>query len=870
MESVKLLIIEDDSSDAELIREMLAEAEPDSQSGFGFHLTHAERLSTGLVQLTENNIDLILLDLSLPDGHGLETFFRLHAHVPDLPIIVLTGWDDELLASQSIQAGAQSFLVKGELNSRLLQRTIRDAIERHRLLVELKQQSQALLHSESRFQTMIEHNVDGIVIVDEAGIVRFVNPAAEALFDRPADELLDQPFDFPVAVDKTVRLNLTTGTGEPAVVEMRATEIAWEGEIAYLASLRDITQRVQAEEALRKSEKEYRNLVDNALVGVYKTNLNGDVLYANEALAQIFEFETQQEFIAAGVTTRYANSEDRIAFIEKLKQTGRIESVELDLITRTGIPRQVLLSAVLEGEVIEGIIVDITERKRAEDALRENEEKYRTLFENAPIGLGVADFEGNLLTFNKAMLEPGGYAPEDITNLGNVARLYCDPAERGEVLEIIQNHGAVRQYETQFKRKDGTCYDAILSLIPTTMDGKPCFQAMVQDITERKQLEEQYYQAQKMEAIGQLTGGVAHDFNNLLTAINGFAELLQMRLPPDDPLQEMVDKILGSGQRAADLVSQLLAFSRKQLVEPQMLNLNEVVANIDKMLQRIIGENIQIQTHLASNAWLVKIDPTQIEQIILNLAVNARDAMPEGGRLTIETANVILDENYVASHLEAQPGEHVLLAVSDTGVGMSREMQSRIFEPFFTTKSEGHGTGLGLATVYGIVKQNGGNIWVYSEEGQGTTFKIYLPRAKEPVRPRYRLDSEIEVATGTETILLVEDDATVRELARRVLQMQGYTLLEAQDAQEALHLSTRYTGPLHLLVTDVIMPGISGKVLADQLRQTYPEIKILFMSGYTNNAIAHHGVLDSDVVFLQKPFGPVALARKVRQVLDTL
>jgi signal transduction histidine kinase len=387
----------------------------------------------------------------------------------------------------------------------------------------------------------------------------------------------------------------------------------------------------------------------------------------------------------------------------------------------------------------------------------------------------------------------------------------------------------------------------------------------------RRQLEEQYYQAQKMEAVGRLTAGVAHDFNNLLTAINGFAELIQAQLRPDDPVQEMAAAVLRSGQRAASLVRQLLAFSRKQIIQPQVLNLNTIVVELDKMLQRVIGEDIDLKIRLAPELWPVKVDPAQMEQVILNLVVNARDAMPTGGQLTIETANVVIDDNYVADHLDSQPGKYVLLTISDTGFGMSPEVKAHIFEPFFTTKERGHGTGLGLATVFGIVKQSGGNIWVYSEEGMGATFKIYLPAVEEKItRPSALLEAGPELPVGSETILLVEDDMGVRELLRRVLPKLGYTLLEAGSGQEALRLLADYPDPVHLLLTDVVMPGISGKTLAEEVSRARPDLKTLFMSGYTDEAIVQHGVSDAEVAYLQKPFSLMALAAKIRSVLDNL
>jgi PAS domain S-box-containing protein len=388
---------------------------------------------------------------------------------------------------------------------------------------------------------------------------------------------------------------------------------------------------------------------------------------------------------------------------------------------------------------------------------------------------------------------------------------------------------------------------------------------------ERRQLEEQFRQAQKMEAVGRLAGGVAHDFNNVLTVIHLSSRLLEKKLHPQDPLWVHVQRIQDAGQRATNLIKQLLAFSRQEIVEPKVLDLNQVVGDLDKMLRRLIGEDVELTTRLAADLWLVKTDPTQVEQVVVNLAVNARDAMPIGGKLTLETANVVLDAAYAARHLDVEPGEYVMLAVSDTGTGMSAEVKARLFEPFFTTKEKGKGTGLGLATVFGIVKQNGGHIWVYSEVGEGTTFKIYLPRVVEGARaPSDRPREEAaSAARGSETLLLVEDETEVRELVRDILEDQGYRVLTAQDGVEALQIAQEHERPIHLLITDVVMPRMSGKALADQLKSIRPQMRVLFTSGYTDNAIVHHGVLDEGVHFLSKPFELEALGRKVRDVLDS-
>jgi nitrogen-specific signal transduction histidine kinase/CheY-like chemotaxis protein len=389
--------------------------------------------------------------------------------------------------------------------------------------------------------------------------------------------------------------------------------------------------------------------------------------------------------------------------------------------------------------------------------------------------------------------------------------------------------------------------------------------AVKRDVTRELQLEEQYHQAQKLEALGRLTGGIAHDFNNLLTAIIGFAELAYDEYSPDDPKQELMDKVLNSSRRAADLVRQLLIFSRKQIIEPRLLNLNEIVSESNKMLERIIGEDVELRTNLAPDLWPIEMDPSQVIQIIMNLAVNARDAMPEGGQLTIETANMVLDETYTATHLKTQLGEYVLLALSDTGVGMNKAVQDHIFEPFFTTKETGKGTGLGLATIHGIVEQSKGTIWVYSEEGRGTTFKIYLPRATAEALLPTAAPAIEKISTGHETILLVEDNEGVRTLFSNVLEAQGYTVLMAADGQAALRLVKSQAGPIDLLLSDIVMPRLNGKLLAEQLSQIYPDLKIIFMSGYTDQTL---GDLPPEASFMQKPFSPMVLLRMVRQVLD--
>ena len=397
----------------------------------------------------------------------------------------------------------------------------------------------------------------------------------------------------------------------------------------------------------------------------------------------------------------------------------------------------------------------------------------------------------------------------------------------------------------------------------------------IRDITQQKQAEEalrlseeNLRQSQKMEAVGRLAGGVAHDFNNILTAIIGYSELLQGKFELGDPRLNDLEEIRQAAERAASLTRQLLAFSRKQIFAPKVLNLNNLILNLDKMLRRLLSEDIKLVTIPGENLGEVMADPGQIEQVILNLAVNARDAMPRGGVITIETQNVFLDAAYAQKYVEVQPGDYVMLAVSDTGSGLDEASRARIFEPFFTTKKLGQGTGLGLSTVHGIIKQSGGHITVYSEVGQGATFKVYLPRLRQPVQAEAAAPASYTLDRGTETILLVEDEDMVRQVARRILEMHGYTVLEAASGPDALLVSQKTPGSIHLMLTDVVMPGMSGGETAERLQAQRPELKVLFMSGHTENSIVHHGVLDPGVAFIQKPFRSERLVHQVRQMLD--
>lgn len=516
------------------------------------------------------------------------------------------------------------------------------------------------------------------------------------------------------------------------------------------------------------------------------------------------------------------------------------------------------------------VMRDITGRKRAEEALRHSEERYRNLFENANDLVYTTDLAGNFTSWNKMGERITGYTREEAlqTNLWQVVA----PESVSEVRQGIERALAgetTGSSEIEVLAKDGNRFVLEVGSQIVWKEGKPVgIQGIARNITDRKQLEGQFLQAQKMEAIGRLAGGVAHDFNNLLNVILGYATLLLDKLDADDLRRRFAEQIKRSGERATILTRQLLAFSRKQVLQLRVLDLNRLVADMEQLLKRLIGEDIAATTILDPDLGRVKADAGQFEQVIMNLVVNSKDAMPQGGKLTLQTANIELDEDYARCHAGVEPGPYVMLAVSDTGTGMDPEVQARIFEPFFTTKPPGKGTGLGLSTVYGIIKQSGGDIWVYSEPGRGTTFKIYMPRVQEVPEPLGLPPPTPGSLVGSETILLVEDEASLRELAREFLEPNGYRLLEAKDGLEAVEIAEHYEGPIHLLLTDVVMPGLSGRQLVERLEPLHPHMKVIYMSGYTDDAIVNHGGLTPGTAFIEKPFMRDTLLRKVREALE--
>jgi two-component system, cell cycle sensor histidine kinase and response regulator CckA len=527
----------------------------------------------------------------------------------------------------------------------------------------------------------------------------------------------------------------------------------------------------------------------------------------------------------------------------------------------------------MNGEIIGlvGISRDITDRKRAEEEIYKSEQRLRGHVEHTPLAVIEWDLEFRVTSWNPAAERIFGYSREEA--IGKHGSITVPPQFREHVdrvwADLLNQKGGARSTNDNIT-KDGRTISCEWYNTPLVDDSGRVLgvASLVQDVTERVVLEDRLRQSQKMEAVGRLAGGVAHDFNNLLTVILGYTQLLMDGLPAGSRLAEGTAQIKSAADRAAGITRQLLAFSRKQVRSPRLIDLNNVMLNLDTMLRRLIGEDIEVLTVPAADLGTVKADPGQIEQVLMNLALNARDAMPTGGKLTLETSNVQLDDAYTREHRSVEPGRYVMLAVSDTGVGMSPETMAHIFEPFYTTKEPGKGTGLGLSTVYGVVKASGGYVWVYSELGHGTTFKIYLPRVDQPAQPLTGENRPTGVQRGTETILLVEDDPQLNQLASSVLTHCGYKVLAAANPEEGLAVCRTHPHEIHLLVTDVVMPKMNGRQLAEQVARIRPSVKLLYVSGYTSNAIVHYGVLDAGLWFLPKPFSLAALVAKVREVLD--
>jgi PAS domain S-box-containing protein len=775
---------------------------------------------------------------------------------------------------------------------------VEDVTEHHRA-------EEALRESEEKHRTLFETMAQGAVYQNAEGHIISANPSAERLLGLRLAEMLgrtsmdprwkaihEDGSDFPgdthpaMIALKTGKeiLHVVMGVFHPGAneyvwINIHAVPQFRPGETKpyqVYTTFDDITARKQAEEALRHQNEMQQTILDSIPVMIafldresrhhlvnrcWQSTLGWSLeeVQHKDILAQIYPdpayLEYVRDYIAAAAGT-WGDFKSRT-------RDGRI----LDT-SWVNVPLS-------DGSNI-GIGIDITERKRAEEALRLSQEMFQKAFHASPDTMVLHTLsEGRHIDVNESFLRLIGYRREEL--VGRTAMdlgLWWDLAQRNEYLRILREQGRVRDLEICVRTKSGEARTLLLSAEVVEIAGQDSVVAIGKDISERKQaeqermhLEEQLRQAQKMEAVGRLAGGVAHDFNNILMVINGYAQLVLRRLSPRHPMRQRLNEIRKAGERAASLTRQLLAFSRRQILVPRILDLNKAVADTKEMLRRVIGEDVELVIRQGHKLAKVLADPGQIEQVLVNLAVNARDAMPGGGRLTIETGNVDLREAETGELPGAAPGPYVMLAVSDTGAGMSKEVMEHMFEPFFTTREQGKGTGLGLSMVYGIVKQSGGYVRAQSEPGHGSAFRIYLPCA--PVgsgKPAAR-STKARLARGRETVLVVEDELAVRQVVAAALRSSGYKVLEAGSGEETMRRLRRHEGPLHLVLTDLVMPRMNGRQVADSVRTLYPEVKVVFMSGYTDDALLRHGVSDTQALFLQKPFTMETLTQKVREAL---
>jgi len=651
--------------------------------------------------------------------------------------------------------------------------------------------------------------------------------------------------------------------------------------VVLLFDLYTVYQQLQIHRMRRRlteSEEIFRLISENAADMIAVVDAEGRRLYSSSSYQRVLGYSAEELRDSSAFSQIHPEDLARVqGAAEETRSTGRGNMLEYRMRHKNGSWRVIESTASLipspKGSSEKLVIInrDVTDRRDAVEALRRSEASFRSVVEHAPFGICRVDREGKLLEANPALHRMLGYQEPGVLLQTSLPKdLLLDPRDFLRLSEAVQTSEYFHDIELTWRRLDGSHLTARCSgrRITESNQLEGYMELFTQDVTERMILERQLRMAGKMEAIGRLSGGIAHDFNNLLGVIIGYSKLMRQRVDPTQTaLVEFAEEVEKAGQRAAALTRQLLAFSRQQILTPTVLDLNALVADMQKMLPRLLGEDVTVEIELGPDLGSVKADRSQLEQVVMNLAVNARDAMPTGGKIRVETANVELDELYARHHAGAKIGRHILLSVSDTGTGMSPETVTHIFEPFFTTKEMGKGTGLGLATVYGIVKQSGGYIWVESELGKGSTFKIFLPRLSE-IPATAPISQPTSAASGHETILLVEDAEPLRKLAFRFLENHGYRVFQAESGEEALTVAGGLLEPIHLVLTDVVMPGMNGRALTERLLPGHPEMKVLYMSGYADSFIAGHGVLERGTALIHKPFSEEALLAKVREVLD--
>lgn len=875
----RILLVEDSALDAALFEGLLRHvATP------GLSITRAATLREARTASRSAEFDLIVLDLGLPDATGLDSLRLLRADGVTVPILVLTATEDDALGLSTIQAGAQDYLAKSELGTSLLVRSIRYAIERDRLSKEAEEKLRA---SEAQLRQFIREAPLCVAMFDRQMIYLAASQQWVEAYGQGRGELTglchyDLYTDLPERW-KTMHRRSLAGEclredrdrwelPDGSVQFLRWAIHPWHGPAGDIAGIiitcEDTTERVRAEEALLFTQNLMRETGHIAKVGGWEFDVETGNGYWTEEVARIHELDIDiapdRNF---GLSFYAPESRSRLVpALQQAMERGTPYDLELEIRTAKGNHRWIRTIAhpiLKDGKVIkiQGSFQDITDRRLSEDKLR----LQASLIEQAYDAVFVWQREGAIHFWNRAAERIYGYSKAEA--IGRVSHQLLQTSTEGGIEGVLESLAQTGKWEGELHhtRRDGRRIIVESRMIQISEAGRAQILETNRDVTEQRLLEDQLRQAVKMEAIGRLAGGVAHDFNNLLGVILGSAELLATS-KDWEAVRTRAGEIESAAKRAANLTRQLLAFSRKQVLEPKILDLNARIREMADMLGRIVGEDVRFSFQLSPDAGRAKLDPSQVEQILLNLVVNARDAMPNGGAIVVETENASLDETYCKSHSNVTPGRYVMLAVSDSGVGMDAHTQAHIFEPFFTTKASG--TGLGLATVYGAVKQSGGHIWLYSELGKGTTFKIYFPLVEEEASEFEQPPAAPARSSCSETVLLVEDSESLREITKQFLQLAGYVVADSCNAAEALRFAREHPQPIHLLLTDVVMPGMNGRELAGQFQQLHPETRVLYMSGYTANAIHHHGVLDEGIALLPKPFTRASLTEKVRELLD--
>ena len=881
-DDLRILILEDVPTDAELVERELRRA------GIAFVSERVDTRDAFLAELLEFAPDLVLSDYMMPKFNGMEALELVKERFPSIPLVIVTGSMNEETAVECLKAGAADYVIKERLVR--LGPAVKGVLAENRVAEEKRKAQEGMRAAARAWRATFDAMRDAVSLLDAEGRVLRCNTAMSDLLGKSWEEIIGShccellhgkhehtnrcPYVHMCGSQQREGMLLARNdrwfdvTVDPMLDEAGKL-------IGVVHTMRDITERTRSQERYRALFESSRDAIMILEPPAWRFTSG------NPACIKMFGLQSEAELISVTPwelsPERQPDGRPSAAKAKDVIETAMSQGSHLfewrhRRIDGREFPATVLLTRVqLGGQAfVQATVRDITALKEAEEGLRASERRYRALFEGATEGILVADVETHAFRYaNPAICRLLGYSEQEMLRLG-VQDIY--PSESlPQALAMVEAQvrgDMTLEREVPCRRKDGTVVHADINMAPVEIDARPCAVGFFTDATERELLEEQLRQSQKLEAIGQLAGGVAHDFNNLLTGIKGYTALALDEMEQGTQVYSDLTEVCQLSDRAADLTRQLLAFSRKQPLRPEVIDLNELVEDTAKMLGRLIGEDVELELSPTRPLDRVCVDPGQIEQVLMNLAINARDAMPNGGKLTIETANVTLDQEYVKHRIQVEPGAYVMVAVSDTGCGMDAETQQRLFEPFFTTKGVGKSTGLGLATVYGIVKQHNGHIWVYSEPGAGTTFKVYLPRAAATA-PAAGPPPEVKPAPGgSETILLVEDEPTVIEIAQRSLTASGYQVFTAASPAQAEELFEKHGDRIDLLVTDVVMPGSSGRQLYECLASKAPELKVLYMSGYTDNAILHHGVLAEGIAFMEKPFDSNVLLRKVREVLD--